>query len=426
MAAESVSHGVQPTERSPLLGTTQVGSQDTEHICERSPRFTLPNRRTILLSLLVVGILILGVVVPVVYFVVIPDRLREALNGNGADIRQIHVIDIQNDRIALRVRGLAHNDDVPPVRVTMHPTLFSFLNIAGATQESVKTLKSDMEISEEELRIGSLQFPGLVVPRGAVSVPIDFVSAVEHLNIPLIERLLSSLLKGGEEPMPPQMFRLQASPLMSLQHVGSWVIPLQNNIFFDPSKTSAPDLSQFNITLVDSSYTPNATDPSQLLLFANLSFDNPTVLSFAPQNISVLFSIHYENDRIVDVMIPSSTTQLAQGHNSNATVYGSTVPPEGTMKLMQLVGKYAEGENTTVVLKNFRLEYEQRRASLPWIEDILADMEFEVEIPAPEESDDDGLRRAQTFGINTVKTTGRTRKALSAASRFQNQRKGSS
>ncbi|TPX72144.1 hypothetical protein SpCBS45565_g00651 [Spizellomyces sp. 'palustris'] len=425
MAVEVASHGIEPTERSPLLGTTEEGSQETEHISERSPRVPLPNRRTILLSLLVVAILILGVVVPVVYFVVIPDRLREALNGNSSDIRQIHVIDIQNDRIALRVRGLAHNDDVPPVRVTMHPTLVSFLNFDGATQESVQPLKNDMDISEE-LRIGSLQFPGLVVPRGAISVPIDFVSSVEHLNIPLIERLLRSLLKGGEKPMPPQMFRLQASPLMSLQHVGSWVIPLQNNILFDQSKTSAPDLSQFNITLVESSCTPNATDKSQYILFANISFDNPSVLSFAPQNITILFSIHYENDRIVDVMIPSSTTRLVQGHNSNATVYGSTVSSNGTTKLLQLVGKYAEGENTTVVLKNFRLEYEQGRTSLPWIEGILADVEFEVEIPGAEESDDDALRMANTFDIDTGKTTGRTKKALSAASRFQNHGEGSS
>ncbi|KAI8919886.1 hypothetical protein DFJ77DRAFT_450352 [Powellomyces hirtus] len=373
--------GALVSETSPLLGENvpadspdrhNVDDDDDDNDFTRassSKRWATPSRRTVAFGVLAVILISLTVTLPIVYLVVIPHRLRQALSGSSPQLQEAHLIAINNDSITLRVRALAHNDDIPPVQVTMQPTLFALTTVNPHNRNP--------------LTVGSLQFPGLVIPQGTVDVPIDFTSDVKHLNVPFITSFVKALM-GKQAPMPPQRFRMQASPMMSLHNIGSWVVPMENTIVFDKDAVSAPDASNMNITVVAKELTP--VSALQFKLFANMSFDNPLPVSFAAQHISVLFSVFYDGTRIVDMTIPP-TTHLVLGHNTNATIAGLT-HPDGLPKLMRLVGEYAAGNASVVQIKHFRLRYEKKREKLPWIETIIRDIDFQVNVPGASEEDD--------------------------------------
>lgn len=233
MASTDPPHNVEATERTPLLPTTTT--DETPDTTSTKKSFSLPSRRTTLLSIFALLVLITSIVLPIVYFVYIPKRLREALNGNNADLKEAHIIAIQNDSVVVRIRAIAHNDEIPPVEVTMQPTLFSFLNVqSGVVQSGDVSGESDQLI----INIGSLLFPGLTVPKGREDVSMDFVTAFEHLNVPFVQQFVRKLVKGGDKPISPQIFRMQASPVLSLQRIGSWVVPMQNNVVFDKGMTN--------------------------------------------------------------------------------------------------------------------------------------------------------------------------------------------
>ncbi|TPX53682.1 hypothetical protein PhCBS80983_g06238 [Powellomyces hirtus] len=388
------------SETSPLLGenvpadspdrhNSNNGNDDDDDDLTRASstkRWAAPSRHTVAFGVLAVILISLTVTLPIVYLVVIPHRLCKALSGSSPQLQEAHLIAINNDSITLRVRALAHNDDIPPVQVTMQPTLFALMTVNPHNRNP--------------LTVGSLQFPGLVIPRGTVDVPIDFTSDVKHLNVPFITSFVKGLM-GKQTPttaLPPQRFWMQASPMMSLHNIGAWVVPMENTMVFDKDAISAPDASNMNITVVAKELTP--VSALQFKLFANMSFDNPLPVSFAAQHISVLFSVFYDGTRIVDMTIPP-TTHLVLGHNTNATIAGLT-HPDGLPKLMHLVGEYAAGNASVVQIKNVRLRYEKKREKLPWIETIIRDIDFEVHVPGASEEDDDGALVVVPFWIQPL------------------------
>ncbi|KAJ3156391.1 hypothetical protein HDU89_004173 [Geranomyces variabilis] len=373
-------------------------------------RLSVPSPRTALLTLLVLLLVATSVILPLIYFVYIPHRLRDALSGNNSDLKEFRILSVNPDKsIDVRVRAVAHNEDVPPVQVTMQPTLFSFLHI-GQQQKDVKEQQEhtkkrphrdgdDGSGSAPARRrktslstvVGSMQFPGLVIPKGSVDVPFEFESTVAHLDVAYIRSFVRDLMGGssggggGEQaPAPPQVFRMQASPMMSLQRVGSWVVPMENTVVFDKENVSAPNASLFNTTVV--SY--NVTYSLPLKIFANVTFNNPTPFSFAAQNMSLLFSIYYDSSRILDMVIPPSTN-LRLGVNTNATISGTSVP-SGMTALMKLIGEYAESKPSILNMKDFSLEaQDEKQALIPWMNEVLKEVDFEVEVPGATEDEKD-------------------------------------
>ncbi|KAJ3161170.1 cell wall biogenesis protein [Geranomyces michiganensis] len=403
-----------PGPSSPSLAPSSPESSCSFSLGGKRFRPAWPSAHTALFALLALLLLATCVILPIVYLVYIPHRLRDALSGNNSDIKEFRIVSINSDSVDVHVRAVAHNEDVPPVQVTMQPTLFSFLHIGQQQrQEQKHFVELDAEKTSKKQHkphhdngdgsghrrsaplstlVGSMQFPGLVIPKGSVDVPFEFESTVAHLDVAFIQSFLRDLLGGGgDAARAAQVFRMQASPMMSLQRVGSWVVPMENTIVFDQDNVSAPNASQFNITVISKDIT--FVSAVQYKLFANLTFTNPTAFSFAAQNVSVLFSIYYENSRIVDMVIPP-TTNLVQGINTNATVSGLTVP-SGWPALMKLVGEYAAPNTTTVRMRDFKLKYhdddnnDHRRERLPWVSDLLREVDFEVEIPGASEEDED-------------------------------------
>ncbi|KAI8825312.1 uncharacterized protein EV422DRAFT_254758 [Fimicolochytrium jonesii] len=306
-----------------------------------------------------------------VYFIYIPHKLRDALAGNDADVRGVHIVSLNPDGVVLSMNAVAHNDEIPPVDVTMQPTLFSLLKVDN-TQES-----------HESHIVGSMQFPGLEVAKGSPEVPIEFVSSVDHLNVPVLRELIRAALNKSADVAPVQMFVMQASPMMTLHGLGSWIVPMQNAIVFDKNNVSTPDTSKLN-----ASVTYNVTMESLSVYKINIhaSFDNPTVVSYAPQPFSLQFSMFYDGTRVMDFVLPP-TTHLTLGRNTNLTVLGTSLPA-GIGKLMEFVGKYAAGDTTTVLFKRFRPKYVKKMHRLRWLEEVLKEVDFEVEVPGATEADD--------------------------------------
>ncbi|KAI8592155.1 hypothetical protein BDZ88DRAFT_504742 [Geranomyces variabilis] len=407
-------------------------------------RLSVPSPRTALLTLLVLLLVATGVIIPLIYFVYIPHRLRDALSGNNSDLKEFRILSVNPDKsIDVRVRAVAHNEDVPPVQVTMQPTLFSFLHI-GQQQKDVKEQQEHKKKRPHRdgdnsgsgsaparrrktslsTVVGSMQFPGLVIPKGSVDVPFEFESTVAHLDVAYIKSFVRDLMGGssggggggggGEQaPAPPQVFRMQASPMMSLQRVGSWVVPMENNFVFDKEIVSAPNASLFNTTVV--SY--NVTYSLPLRIFANVTFNNPTPFSFAAQNMSLLFSIYYESSRILDMVIPPSTN-LRLGVNTNATISGTSVP-SGMTALMKLIGEYAESKPSILNMKDFSLEaQDENQAPIPWMNDVLKEVDFEVEVPGATEDEgdkDDGSILGSSTLLRYVGKAARARERVERA-----------
>ncbi|KAJ3189852.1 hypothetical protein HDU85_000136 [Gaertneriomyces sp. JEL0708] len=377
--ASAVVH-VEPTEATPLLTTPSpvIDLQSKKPL--RTTKRTVIGIASVALGSLLCAFLWL-------YCAYIPNKLRTALNGDGTELTLFHISSLHKDGIAVHVKGVSLNEDIAPMDVTLQPSVFSVAHVQNP--ETSPETPSHVAVSEGDTGrlVGSLRFPGLLVPKGSTSVSIDFRSTVENLNIPFIKQFIAAIA-SYEHKEARFAFRMQASPKVNLHGVGSWVVPMKKNFLYDKDEMVTPDLSSYNVTLVDKSITP-VQEPSQPMFYrfyAKASFFNPTILSFAPLGFSVRFSGFYDGQRIVDVVLPS-TMQLQLQHNHNATISGSTVP-ETLGKLMELVGEYAEGHDTTITLKHFAVAYDDGRQRVPWLEEILRDLEIDVDIPGAQEEED--------------------------------------
>ncbi|KAJ3021570.1 hypothetical protein HKX48_008237 [Thoreauomyces humboldtii] len=319
-------------------------------------------RRQAVAAIFILLLIATSIALPLVYFLYIPHRLHEALSDGHADFRSLHIIAVKPEGVQVRVQALSRNDPVPPVDVTLQSTLVSVL--AG------------------DRRIAALQFPGISVPRGSSEVEVDFEALLGHIDT----KFFSKLVRKGVTSIPHQTLRILASPMLSLRGIGSWVVPVEQFATVDHGTLPPLNGTQYNVTLVDQSATPISF--TQYRLSAVLAFSNPHPVSFAPQLFSLCFSIYYEDQRVIDVALPS-TTHLVQGRNVNATVKGLTVAGGFTL-LMKLVGEYAAGNASDVTVSGFSLAYEDDDVErLDWLETILRELTFDVEVPGASGDDDD-------------------------------------
>ncbi|KAJ3042514.1 hypothetical protein HK097_002000, partial [Rhizophlyctis rosea] len=347
-------------ERTPLLHgapsqpalADESAHQQTEPVPSTPTHFTLPKltRRTITLTTLTLLLLTFLVSFPILYFVYIPSRLQQGANAGTPDITLLSIHSLLPSSIDVRIKAKVHNSDIPPVDVIMEPCLYNVrANKKGEREASVN--------------VASLQFPGLVTKKGEQDAFLDFRSSMEVLNRTFVREALDGLVEGRDREV--KVFEVEANPVMRIPHLGSWVIQMLNRVVVDPANTTTPDPTPFNATLDSYSYTlePLPSGLSLIRVLATNSFTNPYPVILHPQNFSLHFSIHYEEERILNVTIPSESMRLDLGRNVGRNVSAESVP-EGTMKLMKLVGEYAEGKNSTVVIKDIGMGYEQGREKL--------------------------------------------------------------
>ncbi|KAI9105638.1 hypothetical protein DFS34DRAFT_600186 [Phlyctochytrium arcticum] len=389
-----------PSERSPLLGNAPVrendlASEDSAHasilaqLRSRLPTHKTPTRKTILLSVMAFLIMSTKIILPIIYLVIIPKQLETALNGNMADIKSLTIQKIGPSGVMIGVEAEAVNEQVPPVDVTLHPTVFSFLHWKDPSQELRNEERGDQNRRDDgTLRIGTMQFPGVSVPRGAKTVPISFESMVTNLDIPFLKEFVHRLVKSQRKgPLPPQMFNLQADPLVALHHVGSWVVPMHSDILFDQSQVPEPDMEQYNLTVTDYSVTPTPSGNPLGSVSVTASFNNPTQFSLRAQDFGFQFSIYNDGVAIATVKFPREM-HIDQGLNTNFKLRVDTIS-ENVTTLMKLICKYSEGSNTTLVLKDFGLDYaDGKSGSVPWVEEVLEELNFVVEVPGKDREDD--------------------------------------
>ncbi|KAJ3034536.1 hypothetical protein HDV00_004949 [Rhizophlyctis rosea] len=348
-----------------------------------------PSRRLILLTTLSVILITFAITFPILYCVYIPRRLQEGANGGAPDVKLFQIVALRNESVDVRVQAVVHNKDVPPIDVIMEPCLYSIRGSTGKVESSPD--KKDEKIEEPQALIGSMQFPGLVTPHGVQDVDLDFASSLDALNVTYIRNTLDGLVMKTNNDT--KVFAIEATPVMRIPHLGSWVIQMGNKVVVNPTNTTTPDTTPYNPRLINGTYTITTTPQGydQIHLFANTSFTNPTPLSILPQNISLSFSLYYKHDRVLDVSIPSSTLSVAQGENTNKTVYAESVP-ENTFRLFQLLEEYSEGKTNVVVVRRIGLGYDEGRrgGALEWVEEMVGAWEIEVELPGAKEGQNGG------------------------------------
>jgi hypothetical protein len=81
-------------------------------------------------------------------------------------------------------------------------------------------------------------------------------------------------------------------------------------------------------------------------------------------------------------------------------------PDEGTEELLDWIGSYAEGEDTQITLKEFKVVYNRNKkrvgGKLEWIEKMLSRWDFDVVVPGAIE--EDGFRLLK-LGVSAASKT---------------------
>ncbi|KAI9204289.1 uncharacterized protein BJ171DRAFT_122415 [Polychytrium aggregatum] len=376
------------SEQTPLL-RTRSAREDVDDPTRAS------NRSVVLKLVAILLPVVLVVSLSLVYFVYIPVKMEEAANRpNSTVLHELSILSLNPNKsvsIFINTTALFPDDDLPLVLVSMQSSREYFMKLgkephsgwADSDGYSAQAGKWNQDYTFNTTLLASVVVPTVVTPPGAHNVTAAFVSVVEQLNLDYYADLLHKLMK--HEPLENFTFRTLSIPSMVIPWLGSWKIPVTQDIAVSPDEPL--DTSVFNVTTDSYSYGTDPSNPLKYVANANLSFTNPYPVTLKAQSLSYHFSIYYEEVEILRGALPSST-HVDQGRNHGFGVEFESVV-SGTGKLMEVFGRFAEGEDTDLVVGNLHLGYHYGRKKLGWVEKLIGDLRFDFVLPGAQDEGDD-------------------------------------
>ncbi|KAJ3137019.1 hypothetical protein HK101_003931 [Irineochytrium annulatum] len=356
------------------------------------------------------------------YYVYIPFRLQKGAGEGGLILHEVRLKPVEADSVGIFLNATQSISEPPPVPIYMSKVLFTVASL-GPNPPPEKTKPSlfpprvpaswepeDRRAHVAPVSVAMLQFPGLVTPVGASTVPVIFDSAFTGINseylTPFITALVRDAAAGTFPPdhpvrkhsvLEPATFRQQGVPTMSIPKVGSWLIPMWTYFRFDPAAVppappgDEPKKDPYDARVDDQSVAydpvdlPDGTQVAVLAVNLSCSFTNPHPISIAPQGFTVHLSIHHNGTRLLNVEMPL-TREFGVGRNTGVVVRAKG-DPLGGEALADWIGLYAEGIDTVLTVRDVRLEYEQGRARLGWVDEMVQAWDVDIYVPGANEED---------------------------------------
>ncbi|KAJ1555026.1 hypothetical protein HK405_003423, partial [Cladochytrium tenue] len=336
--------------------------------------------------------------------------------------------------------GLQHVGDPSPVDVIVNPSSFELVPLSDAiypprgTAQAGKfppRIPASWEDEDDYMRnerpdavlpgaaVARLASPGLHIPPGVEWAPLTMESGtrLDLIRQGYIADLLSAALgqnasqEGG--PLASAFtLRQQSKPVIAIPGVGRWTIPIWSYYYLNftalPSTNSTGsgfNASAFNVTVesqvleYDTVTLPTGEDVTVYVANVSLSFTNPfdgatqdangTLLpkvTLDDLGLGITFSIFHEGVRMARATVELPAVLV--GRNVGTLAVHGRSDPYGTETLMEWFGKYADGEDTLIVLDEFAISYRGGRARLGWVERMVSRWRFGVVVPGAEEEED--------------------------------------
>ncbi|KAJ1566549.1 hypothetical protein HK405_009368 [Cladochytrium tenue] len=380
------------------------------------------------------------------YNLYIPMRLQKGSGESGTVVTSFHLMDIQESVVLFNMTGLQHVGDPSPVDVIVNPSSFELVPLSDAiypprgTAQAGKfppRIPASWEDEDDYMRnerpdavlpgaaVARLASPGLHIPPGVEWAPLTMESGtrLDLIRQGYIADLLSAALgqnasqEGG--PLASAFtLRQQSKPVIAIPGVGRWTIPIWSYYYLNftalPSTNSTGsgfNTSAFNVTVesqvleYDTVTLPSGEEVTVYVANVSLSFTNPfdgatqdangTLLpkvTLDDLGLGITFSIFHEGVRMARATV--DLPAVLAGRNVGTLAVHGRSDPYGTETLMEWFGKYADGEDTLIVLDEFAIAYRGGRARLGWVERMVSRWRFGVVIPGAEEEEEDETGRS--------------------------------
>jgi hypothetical protein len=150
---------------------------ETEPLLPQTTTITVPKKsKKLLVAGIISSILLIGYFL--VYFVYLPPKIQEAIEGNGSDIRHVRLLDVNPVRFDLSVRI-----PVEPLPISVHVNVGKMV-IGQLTNTGTKT-------------IGMFQFPPIAGRPGDDHMWANNTIEIQDLDVASVSWYLKQAIKYG-------------------------------------------------------------------------------------------------------------------------------------------------------------------------------------------------------------------------------------
>lgn len=350
---------MESTEITPLLQDSQTVESQT------NTRYAIPAQKTLRTVFIALAIFIsvcLLISVPSVYFVYIPDRIEEALRGNGTQIQHLTLAGLTSDGLVANVSLLVVMQQNPPLDVVMNPTDDLTVSLVNPLVDEDSIIRS--------IPFCRLKLPVVMVPKHSSRVTIDYQTTLYDLNAASVSYWTSVLAYSSLSDLQLEAVA-DAWPTFRVFHLGSWIVNMHQRITLFPySPSTSFTMKDFNISLTGNELIQLPADPGtppRFLIKLSFDYSNPLPFTIAPIGIGLSLAVYYQTRHLGDVKLPSIA--FGPGRVSGFEVHLLS-DPDTFEFAMDLVGRFADGESLLLTLRDIRLSYKTRQ-SVPWLESAI-------------------------------------------------------
>ncbi|KAJ3206680.1 hypothetical protein HDU67_008019 [Dinochytrium kinnereticum] len=370
-------------------------------------------------------------------------------SGEGTIVlNNFHISSLTPTTISIHVNATQHIKEPPPLDIHMSPVSFLLCTLGTQpppTRRSRPSLfppRIPVSWEDEDRSLGiprrttppvvlSVPFPGLVTREGKDEVPIVFDAEVGRLDFGFWRGFLRGVVGWSVEAGVPDRgepplgvtFRQQGVPVMRIPGIGRWRIPMWTYFRYEPTiELSGARMiggggegeffGKLNVTVeeqevgYDAVELPDGTVAQVLSMNVTASFTNPTAITFGPQHVvpaspvaadppRVQLALSYNGTRILHMKVyvgPAGVFALSPGRNQGGLRMEARADVEGTERLADWIGVYADGGDTVLTVREVEVVGRFGEGSMVpgWVGEFLEGWEVRVLVPGAKEEDEDG------------------------------------